>query len=168
MTVLLYILVAALTFIFMEGVAWFTHKYIMHGALWVLHEDHHRPPPHFFEKNDLFFLIFAVPSFILILLGVRTPNYWLLSVGVGIMLYGAAYFLVHDIIIHQRFKLFTRSNNTYVKAVRWAHRMHHKHLDKHDGESFGMLIVGKRYWDRVREKEAERVRRASMSGTTHS
>jgi beta-carotene 3-hydroxylase len=29
--------------------------------------------------------------------------------------------------------------------------MHHKHLDRHDGESFGMLWVPKKYWDKVRE-----------------
>jgi beta-carotene 3-hydroxylase len=28
-------------FIFMEFMAWFTHKYIMHGFLWVLHKNHH-------------------------------------------------------------------------------------------------------------------------------
>ena len=26
----------------MEGVAWTTHKYVMHGSLWSLHESHHR------------------------------------------------------------------------------------------------------------------------------
>jgi beta-carotene 3-hydroxylase len=66
------------------------------------------------------------------------------------MAYGAAYFIVHDVIIHQRFKWFTRSNNKYVRAIRWAHKMHHKHLDRHDGESFGMLLVAKKYWDKIR------------------
>jgi beta-carotene 3-hydroxylase len=28
--------------------------------------------------------------------------------------------------------------------------MHHKHLDKHEGESFGMLYVHKKYWEKVR------------------
>ena len=28
--------------------------------------------------------------------------------------------------------------------------MHHKHLEKEDGESFGMLMVAKKYWDKVR------------------
>jgi beta-carotene 3-hydroxylase len=27
--------------------------------------------------------------------------------------------------------------------------MHHKHIDKHEGESFGMLLVAKKYWDKV-------------------
>jgi beta-carotene 3-hydroxylase len=76
-------------------------------------------------------------------------KYWMVCIGAGIALYGAAYFLVHDVIIHQRFKLFTRSNNKYVRVVRWAHKMHHKHLDKEDGESFGMLIVAAKYWQKV-------------------
>jgi len=66
---------------------------------------------------------------------------------------------VHDVIIHQRFKLFTRSNNKYVRAIRWAHKMHHKHLDRFDGESFGMLLVHKKYWDKIRkEKQAQAVK----------
>ena len=42
----------------------------------------------------------------------------------------------------------------YIKAIRWAHKMHHKHLGKEDGESFGMLLVAKKYWDKVRKDEA--------------
>ena len=41
MSVLLWILVFLATFCTMEFMAWFTHKYIMHGFLWVLHKDHH-------------------------------------------------------------------------------------------------------------------------------
>ena len=72
------------------------------------------------------------------------------AIGFGIMAYGIGYFLVHDVIIHQRFKWFTRSNSSYVRAIRWAHKMHHKHLDRHHGESFGMLLVHKKYWDKIR------------------
>ncbi|HCY45426.1 MAG TPA: carotene hydroxylase, partial [Flavobacteriales bacterium] len=25
----------------MEGITWCTHKFVMHGFLWYLHEDHH-------------------------------------------------------------------------------------------------------------------------------
>jgi beta-carotene 3-hydroxylase len=60
---------------------------------------------------------------------------------------------VHEVIIHQRFKWFTRSNNTYIKAIRWSHKMDHKHLGKEDGESFGMLFVAKVYWDKVHNDE---------------
>jgi beta-carotene 3-hydroxylase len=134
----------------MEGFAWFLHRYIMHGFLWNLHKDHHQKKPGFFEKNDFFFLFFAIPSWLFIMLGVIYKTYWVIAIGAGTSLYGIAYFLVHEVIIHQRFKWFARSNNSYVRSVRWAHKMHHKHLDRYNGESFGMLWVAKKYHDKVR------------------
>src|ERR1700759_2173757 len=114
MQVLVYIAILLATFCLMEGVTWLTHKYVMHGFLWYLHKDHHQPEPGFFEKNDLFFVIFAVPSMLLIGFGTYQHIYWLQATGFGIMAYGFAYFMVHDVIIHQRFKWFTRSTNHYV------------------------------------------------------
>ncbi len=149
MSILFYILVLIATFIVMEGITWCTHRFVMHGFLWYLHEDHHRTEPGFFEKNDTFFIIFAVPSILLIYFGTFDHKWLMQAIGFGIMAYGFAYFMVHDVIIHQRFKWFTRSNNTYVRAIRWGHKMHHKHLDKHEGESFGMLFVAKKYWDKI-------------------
>lgn len=153
-TWLLYILIVLATFFAMEGATWLIHKYVMHGFLWYLHEDHHKKHPGFFEKNDAFFFIFAIPSWLCIMLGSMYEAYWIVCIGAGLALYGLAYFLVHDIIIHQRFKLFTHSKNRYVRAIRWAHKMHHKHLDKEQGESFGFLLVAKKYWDKVRRDEA--------------
>lgn len=149
MTTLLFIGIGLVTFIVMEGITWLTHRYIMHGFLWHLHEDHHKKGPGFFEKNDAFFLIFAIPCWLCIMLGIQFHAYWVAAIGSGIALYGLAYFVVHEVIIHQRFKFFTRSRNTYIRTIRWAHKMHHKHLDKHEGESFGMLFVAKKYWDKV-------------------
>jgi beta-carotene 3-hydroxylase len=143
---IVYILIAMGTFCIMEGITWLTHRFVMHGFLWFLHEDHHKKTPGFFEKNDAFFVIFAIPSWLCIMLGSMNEVYWVVSIGSGIALYGLAYFIVHEVIIHQRFKWFTRSNNRYIKAIRRAHKMHHKHLDKQEGESFGMLLVGKKYW----------------------
>jgi beta-carotene 3-hydroxylase len=152
---LLYIGITLLVFAAMEPITWLTHKYIMHGFLWYLHEDHHhKKHDSWFEKNDAFFLIFAIPSWLCIMLGSMQQNYVAVSIGAGIAMYGFAYFIVHEIIIHQRFKLFTKSNNRYIKAIRWAHKMHHKHLGKFDGESFGMLIVATKYWDKVKKDEA--------------
>jgi beta-carotene 3-hydroxylase len=28
--------------------------------------------------------------------------------------------------------------------------MHHRHLDRHEGESFGMLYVARKYWEKIR------------------
>jgi beta-carotene 3-hydroxylase len=148
-----YVLITLITFCIMEGITWLTHRFVMHGFLWYLHEDHHKKGTGFFEKNDAFFVIFAIPSWLCIMLGSMNQVYWVVAIGAGIALYGFAYFLVHEIIIHQRFKLFTRSNSRYIKAIRWAHKMHHKHIDKEEGESFGMLLVSKKYWDKIRKDE---------------
>ncbi len=154
MFILSYLGVLFATFVIMEGITWCTHKYVMHGFLWVLHRDHHQVEPGIFEKNDWFAFIFAVPSFLLIYFGTYDNMWWLQSIGFGIMLYGIAYFLVHDVIIHQRLKWFSRSNHIYVRAIRWAHKMHHKHLNKEQGESFGFLYVGKKYWEKVKRDKA--------------
>ena len=73
-------------------------------------------------------------------------NNALFWIGIGITLYGAAYFLVHDIFIHQRFKIFRNTDSFYLRAIRKAHKVHHKHLDKYDGECFGMLWVPMKYF----------------------
>ncbi len=154
----LFISILLLTFFAMEGITWLTHRFVMHGFLWYLHEDHHKPAGHTLEKNDAFFLIFAIPSWLCIMLGLQNKAYIAVAIGFGIALYGLAYFIVHEVIIHQRFKWFTRSNNTYIKTIRWAHKMHHKHLEKEDGESFGMLYVAKKYWDKVKQDKKRNVK----------
>jgi len=47
---------------------------------------------------------------------------------------------------YQRFKLFRNTDNPYARAVRRAHKMHHKHIGKDDGECFGMLLVPFKYF----------------------
>lgn len=149
-------LVVVATFWVMEFVAWATHKFVMHGFLWSLHKDHHVKEPGFFEKNDAFFLIFAVPSWLCIMLGMMNNSTLSVSIGAGIAVYGFAYFLVHEVFIHQRLKWFRNSDSTYLRAIRRAHKMHHKHLTKHDGESFGMLVVSWKYIRRELQEEKKR------------
>ena len=69
---MMFALITLGVFIIMEGVSWFTHKYVMHGFGWFLHEDHHQPKYDGFEKNDLFFAIFAIPSMALFFFGTTT------------------------------------------------------------------------------------------------
>jgi beta-carotene 3-hydroxylase len=141
------ILVFILTFCIMEFMAWFTHKYIMHGFLWILHSDHHHKDHNSkFERNDAFFIFYAVVSITCFLLWQNGIMELGLAIGLGIFAYGLAYFLVHDIFIHQRFKLFRNADNIYAKGVRRAHKMHHKHTGKEDGECFGMLFVPFKYF----------------------
>jgi len=146
MTILLYIAITLGTFTFMEVVTWLTHKYVMHGLLWYLHEDHHQPKySNIFEKNDTFFAIFAIPSISLFYFGVNPSLNFLFFIGLGILFYGITYFLIHDVLIHQRFKWFKNTKNKFLIGLRKAHKVHHKHLGKQDGECFGMLFVPKKY-----------------------
>lgn len=148
------ILTLILAFVAMEAVAWLAHKYLMHGFLWNLHRDHHRKEHYgFLEKNDYFFLIFGLPGIALIILGSLDGygiKFW---TGAGISLYGMAYFFVHDIFIHQRIPWLRNSDNMYFRAIRRAHKMHHKHLGKEDGECFGMLWVPLKYFKEERKRK---------------
>ena len=136
------------TFILMEGVAWGMHKYIMHGIFWVLHEDHHTRDNHdsFFERNDSFFVLFSILSIIAFLTWSLFNSIIGLGIGIGISIYGMVYFLVHDLFIHQRLKIWRNTKNPYLLALRRAHKMHHKHLGKEEGECFGMLWVPLKYY----------------------
>lgn len=64
-------------------------------------------------------------------------------IGLGITLYGLIYFIIHDWFVHRRFKTF-KSNNGYLKAVRKAHKIHHKNQGKEQGRAFGLLFVNKK------------------------
>ena len=155
MIALLYAGITVLTVLAMEFVAWFAHKYVMHGFLWDWHEDHHQPhlKEGFFEKNDLFFLVFAIPSATSFVLGTTYADlFWLTFVGIGISIYGLIYFLIHDVYIHQRFKWFRQLDSKYSRAILRAHGAHHASQEKEAGESFGLLIVNPKYFRKRRDR----------------
>lgn len=134
--------VVAGVFVFMEYVAWFTHKYIMHGFLWVLHKDHHIRDGRKVEWNDLFALFFSIPSIILIYLGYSNFDYrfW---IGVGIFTYGVAYFLFHDVYVHQRIRMLGNVTNRYLRATVRAHLDHHK---PRFYANYGFLLAPVKYY----------------------
>jgi len=140
-------LITIVVFLLMECVTWLTHKYVMHGFMWYFHADHHQPKyNHVFERNDIFFVIFALPSIVLFYLGAKADFNYLFFIGLGITLYGFCYFMIHDVLIHQRFKWFKHTKNKYLIGLRKAHKVHHKHLGKEHGECFGMLFVPFKYY----------------------
>lgn len=148
MQILINISAFIFTFLIMEFVAWWSHKNIMHGLLWRVHSDHHiKTNKQTLEMNDLFALIFAVPSMILLAVGFdkisSAAYFW---VGLGILFYGIAYFFVHDIFIHQRIKMFKNISSPYLTAMRKAHKIHHKKLVKEDCEYFGFLWVPRKFY----------------------
>jgi beta-carotene 3-hydroxylase len=144
-TILLYLIIIVITFLFMEFVAWFLHKYVMHGIGWYLHEDHHRYSKRKIEKNDIFGLFFSIISFLFIFTGFLDGYDIKFAFGIGIMMYGLGYFLVHDIFFHHRIKIKYRPKSKYMKRVLNAHAVHHQKSKAHEGICFGFLYASKKY-----------------------
>ena len=129
----------------MELFAYVMHRWVMHGPGWFLHASHHRPRASqgigkHFEWNDLYGVIFAIPSIILLLGGVQLgwwPGWaW---IGAGIAAYGAIYFGFHDVIVHERVRTRYLPKSRYMKRIVQAHRLHHAVETKHGTVSFGFL-----------------------------
>lgn len=146
MEIVINILIVTGTFLLMELVAWATHKYIMHGILWSWHRSHHKVHKHTLERNDLFALVFSLPSiFLFYYSAYYTDSFYLTSVAIGILAYGLFYFIFHDIIVHRRIKIKFKAKNPYMKRIMNAHYVHHKKHTKEDGEAFGFLYAPKKY-----------------------
>jgi beta-carotene 3-hydroxylase len=131
-----------LTVAVMEGVAYVAHRWIMHGIGWALHASHHRARDGAFELNDLYAVIFAVPSFVLLLGGVQL-GWWpgFTWIGAGIAAYGAIYFGFHDWIVHRRLPHRYLPKSGYMKRIVQAHRLHHVVETKGGTVSFGFLVA---------------------------
>lgn len=144
------IILIPVSFLFMEFVAWSNHKYLMHRFLWSLHKDHYigsnasKPG---FQKNDLFFLIYATPAIILIITGLSVMNFNLIAIGAGITLYGLTYFAIHDIVIYHRPPIFKNPDNKYIKAIIRAHGAHHKPVSPKDFKNYGLLVFPRRFFN---------------------
>jgi beta-carotene 3-hydroxylase len=152
-----YFAVFLLFALFMEFFAWFSHKYIMHGILWIWHKDHHIPHKGKLEKNDLFVLVFASPAILSIVLGALFSQPYAISAGLGISAYGIAYVLFHDIMFHRRIKRLPLHRLAlkydYFASIVNAHRQHHRHNLQYDAEAFGFLYPPVRYRVQLKKKE---------------
>jgi beta-carotene 3-hydroxylase len=133
-----------LTVALMEGFAYAMHRWVMHGPGWFLHASHHRPRTGAFELNDLYAVIFALPSILLLAGGVRW-GWWpgCTWIGAGIAAYGAIYFGFHDWIVHKRLPHRYVARSTYMKRIVQAHRLHHVVETKAGTVSFGFLVAPK-------------------------
>jgi beta-carotene 3-hydroxylase len=128
------------TILAMEVFAFVMHRWVMHGPGWFLHESHHRARTGMFELNDLYGVIFAIPSILLIFEGVQgdwgAAAGW---IGFGIAGYGAIYFGFHDVIVHKRVGTRHIPKSAYMKRIIQAHRLHHVVETKHGTVSFGFI-----------------------------
>lgn len=132
-------IILVISFVGMEFVARLLHKYVMHGVLWYLHEDHHNPGGGRFQKNDAFGSIFAVSAIILFYLGfTESPVYS--AVAAGMTAYGIAYFVIHDMVIHNRHLPLRESFlGKYLEKLILVHEVHHYSEGK-DSVNWGFLF----------------------------
>src|SRR5689334_10687359 len=115
LTIVLCSLIVISTFLLWEFVAWFTHKYVMHGILWSWHKSHHSVHDHLLEKNDWFAAVFSAPSIGLFYYFSKVNyNPYGIAVAIGILCYGIFYIVFHDVIVHQRIRWAPRAKSKYL------------------------------------------------------
>lgn len=141
LTIMRSVLIAAVAFLLMEPFTYAAHRWVMHGIGERLHRSHHRnaarSKPTLIEANDLFPVAFAGVVMGLLGLGFNVSGFAVLvPVCVGITLYGATYFTVHDIYIHRRIALWGKRKPAVLEHLADAHRTHHAT----NGEPYGMLF----------------------------
>jgi beta-carotene 3-hydroxylase len=134
----------------MEVVAYLSHRFLMHGPLWFLHRSHHVPHDGRFEWNDLFGLLFALPSIFCIYQGAVEGRWMLLPVGLGMTAYGVIYFVFHDVLVHRRLRLRRLPSWSYLRRITKAHLVHHRTHGRDGAESFGFLYAPSKFRSRPR------------------
>ncbi len=136
------IAIALATVACMEAFAYAAHRWIMHGFMWVWHASHHRERHGWFERNDLFAVVFAAVSCALIFAGTQLHLGSALTwVGGGVVVYGMMYFAFHDVIVHRRVAHGVVPRSRYFRRIVQAHRLHHAVGTKGGTVSFGFLYA---------------------------
>lgn len=124
----------------MELTATLVHRYIMHGWGWGWHKSHHEPHTGWFERNDLYALVFAALSILCFgPLALVWPGFW--WIGLGMVVYGILYALLHDGLVHRRFPAGPVPRTGYLKRLLQAHRLHHAVQGREGCVSFGFLYA---------------------------
>ncbi|MGZ3216700.1 sterol desaturase family protein [Paracoccus sp. T5] len=125
----------------MELTAYSVHRWIMHGPLgWGWHKSHHEEHDHAFERNDLYGLVFSVIAGGLFVAGsLWVPVLW--WVAVGMTVYGAIYFILHDGLVHQRWPFRYVPRRGYFRRLYQAHRLHHAVEGRDHCVSFGFIYA---------------------------
>lgn len=123
-----------MAFAAMEPVAYASHRWLMHGPGWGLHESHHQARPRGPEANDWYPVAFAAAT--TLAMGSAAVRGWrgVLAAGVGVTAYGMAYAVVHEVYAHRRVPALRRRSRP-LEALGQRHLHHHRR----GGEPFGML-----------------------------
>ena len=124
--IVLYVVVAILMTVAMEPISAAIHRYIGHGVAWPLHRSHHEGPVSGPELNDIIPALSAAVTIAGFAVGVSVDGMFLLvPLATGATIYGAAYFVLHDLYIHRRLPLMPR-HVSWLEPFKVAHLEHHR------------------------------------------
>jgi beta-carotene 3-hydroxylase len=142
----------------MEPWAAFLHGRVWHSWGWFWHRSHHEPKTGYFEANDLFAVLHALPAIGLILYGCVGPvgvvREVCFGVGLGLTAFGWSYAIVHDGLVHGRLPVQFLLRLRYFRRIVAAHRVHHER----GAEPYGLF--------RGPQELAARARRLQGAGPT--
>jgi beta-carotene 3-hydroxylase len=152
------VLVVVGALVLMEPLTALVHRFVMHGFGMGWHRSHHEPPRRALEANDLFPVVFAAATIVLLSVGVYVPGApsVLVPIGIGVTAYGAAYLLVHDVVIHRRLT-FLPLPDALLRQWRAAHNVHH--LFARAPYGFLAPVVPAELRRRAAERSVDRTRR---------
>jgi beta-carotene 3-hydroxylase len=146
-SIALWIAAALLTFAAMEGWAALLHGQVWHRVLWFMHRSHHRRRRGRFEKNDALSVLHAPIGAALVIYGCAGAPGLLrdlaFGVGIGMTLFGVAYVLVHDGLVHGRLPVSALGRIPYLARVRDAHLVHHRRGAAPYGLFLGPWVVAR-------------------------
>jgi len=152
------VLIAVVALVLMEPTTAFVHRFVMHGFGMGWHRSRHEPPAAVLEANDLFPVVFATATIVLLAIGVYVVSAprALVPIGIGITAYGASYLLVHDVVIHRRLA-FLPLPDRLLRRWREAHNVHH--LFARGPYGFLAPVVPRELRRRAEARDADRTRR---------
>jgi beta-carotene 3-hydroxylase len=157
------VLVAVAALVLMEPVTALIHRFVMHGFGMGWHRSHHEPPRAALEANDLFPVVFASATIVLLSIGVYVASAprLLVPIGIGVTAYGAAYLFVHDVVIHRRLA-FLPLPDWLLRRWRDAHNVHHLFAQAPYG--FLAPVVPAELRRRAAARSVDRTRRTISGG----
>jgi beta-carotene 3-hydroxylase len=144
-------------FLVMEPFTALMHRVVFHGFGMGWHRSHHEAPRGVLEANDLFPVVFASATILVLASGAWLGGGEILTpVGIGVTAYGATYLLVHDVVIHRRLPWLPMPDRVGHR-LRAAHNVHHLYSDAPFG--FVAPIVPRRLAARADARGVDRTRR---------
>ena len=156
MKVALWVVSAIVVGVAMEPWAALLHGRVWHALLWRVHRSHHVRRRGAWEANDWLSVLHAPIAIALVLYGCRGPigvvREIAFGAGLGMTLFGIAYVVVHDGLVHGRLPVARLGRWRWLARVRHAHLVHHRSASAPYG-----LFAGP--WERARfeRRSAHRV-----------